>query len=142
MSPAADRQPGMHRQGRRLFLLAFAAHVGIEESRRLFDYMMQHSEKTPIVIDSDDLVNHPEAVLKYLCDLIQIPFDGKMLDWSHSKKEADDQLAVFMAWRKWSRLHRVHSYLLVPIDRHGRFASKHNHKELRKLGARTDSDAT
>ena len=84
--------------------------IGIEESRRLFDYMMKQSGKTPIVIDSDDLVNHPEAVLKYLCDLVKIPFDGRMLDWSHSKKEADDQLAVFMAWRKLSRFHPAHSY--------------------------------
>ena len=37
--------------------------------------------KTPVVIDSDELLKNPENYLKKLCELLNIPFSEKMLRW-------------------------------------------------------------
>lgn len=54
--------------------------IGIKKASELFLFL-QKKGKTPIVIDSDELLKNPEIYLKKLCDLLQIPFSVKMLRW-------------------------------------------------------------
>ncbi len=54
--------------------------IGIKKASELFLFLKKN-EKTPIVIDSDELLKSPEAYLKKLCDLLNIPFSEKMLRW-------------------------------------------------------------
>ena len=54
--------------------------IGIKKASELFLFLKKKG-KTPIVIDSDELLKNPEIYLKKLCDLLQIPFSVKMLRW-------------------------------------------------------------
>ncbi len=57
--------------------------IGIKKASELFLFLKKNG-KTPIVIDSDELLKNPETYLKKLCDLLNIPFSSTMLHW---KKE-------------------------------------------------------
>ena len=54
--------------------------IGIKKASELFLFLKKNS-KTPIVIDSDELLKNPETYLKKLCSLLNIPFSEKMLQW-------------------------------------------------------------
>lgn len=54
--------------------------IGIKKASELFLFLKK-SGRTPIVIDSDELLKNPEIYLKKLCDLLQISFSEKMLRW-------------------------------------------------------------
>lgn len=54
--------------------------IGIKKASELFLFLKKNG-RTPIVIDSDELLKNPETYLKKLCDLLNIPFSEKMLRW-------------------------------------------------------------
>lgn len=54
--------------------------IGIKKATELFLYLKQNG-KTPIVIDSDELIKDPEAYLIKLCHLLDIPYTSSMLSW-------------------------------------------------------------
>ncbi|HET8804316.1 MAG TPA: sulfotransferase family protein [Aequorivita sp.] len=54
--------------------------IGIKKASELFLFLKK-KRKTPIIIDSDELLKNPEMYLKKLCNLLNIPFSEKMLRW-------------------------------------------------------------
>lgn len=54
--------------------------IGIKKASELFLYLKKNG-KTPIVIDSDQLLVNPEVYLQKLCEKINISFSEKMLNW-------------------------------------------------------------
>jgi hypothetical protein len=54
--------------------------IGIKKAAEIFTYL-QGKGKTPIVIDSDELLKNPEVYLEKLCNLLGIPFSKQMLSW-------------------------------------------------------------
>ncbi|MDN3722864.1 sulfotransferase family protein [Aequorivita sp. SDUM287046] len=54
--------------------------IGIKKASELFLFLKKNG-KTPIVIDSDELLKNPKIYLNKLCDLLNIPFSEKMLQW-------------------------------------------------------------
>lgn len=54
--------------------------IGIKKASELFLFLKKNG-KTPIVIDSDELLKNPESYLRKLCGLLKIPFSEKMLQW-------------------------------------------------------------
>lgn len=54
--------------------------IGIKKASELFLFLKKNG-KTPIVIDSDELLKNPRNYLKKLCNLLGIPFSEKMLRW-------------------------------------------------------------
>jgi len=54
--------------------------IGIKKATELFLYLKQNG-KTPIVIDSEELIKDPEAYLIKLCHLLDIPYTSSMLSW-------------------------------------------------------------
>lgn len=54
--------------------------IGLKKSAALFLFLKRHG-KTPIVIDSDELLKDPENYLRQLCAALKIPFSKKMLTW-------------------------------------------------------------
>lgn len=54
--------------------------IGIKKASELFLFLKKNG-KTPIVIDSDELLKNPRNYLKKLCNLLEIPFSEKMLRW-------------------------------------------------------------
>ena len=54
--------------------------IGIKKASELFLFLKKNG-KTPIVIDSDELLKNPETYLNKLCDLLKIPYSENMLSW-------------------------------------------------------------
>lgn len=54
--------------------------IGIKKASELFLFLKKNG-KTPIVIDSDELLKDTETYLKKLCNLLNIPFAEEMLRW-------------------------------------------------------------
>jgi hypothetical protein len=54
--------------------------IGIKKEAELFLFL-QKNGKTPLVIDSDELLKNPKAYLITICEHLDIPFDEKMLVW-------------------------------------------------------------
>ncbi|MFC7356386.1 sulfotransferase family protein [Jejudonia soesokkakensis] len=54
--------------------------IGIKKASELFLFLKEH-HKTPIVMDSDELLKNPEQYLRKLCELLKIPFYERMLHW-------------------------------------------------------------
>ena len=54
--------------------------IGIKKAVALFLFLKKQG-KTPLVIDSDTLMVHPENYLRKLCHFLKIPFSNKMLKW-------------------------------------------------------------
>ena len=55
--------------------------VGFPEQRALFDLLTALNGVAPPVIDSDDLLEEPEAITEAFCDAVQIPFKPEALSW-------------------------------------------------------------
>ncbi|MBK5212652.1 MAG: sulfotransferase family protein [Flavobacteriaceae bacterium] len=54
--------------------------IGLKKASELFLFLKKNG-KTPIGIDSDELLKNPESYLIKLCNLLDIPFSKKMLRW-------------------------------------------------------------
>ena len=55
--------------------------IGFDEQRRLFDLLCIRDSKPPVVIDSDDLLENPPAMVEKYCNAIGIPFIAEALSW-------------------------------------------------------------
>ena len=63
--------------------------VGSKQQKHIFDIVLQHQNKSPIVVDADDLQNSPKSILSQLCSHLNIPFSSKMLSWAKGKRDSD-----------------------------------------------------
>lgn len=71
--------------------------VGFRELRLLFDYLKNKGalgESDPFVIDADDLLDHPEEVVRRVCEHTGLRFDKSMLKW-----DARDGIEAFEKWK-------------------------------------------
>jgi hypothetical protein len=55
--------------------------IGFDEQRALFDRLHDRHQHAPVVIDSDDLLEDPPAMVAKYCDAIGIPFIAEALSW-------------------------------------------------------------
>ena len=63
-----------------------AKEIGFAEQRRLFDILADKHGKAPVVIDSDDLLNDPPALVERYCNAIGIPFMAQALSWKPGER--------------------------------------------------------
>jgi len=54
--------------------------IGIKKAAQIFSFLNSKG-KVPVVIDSDELMIHPERYLRKLCEALGIPFCMSMLSW-------------------------------------------------------------
>ncbi|KAA3621643.1 MAG: sulfotransferase family protein [Flavobacterium sp.] len=54
--------------------------IGIKKSSELVKYLERNSREV-VVIDSDELMIHPENYLRELCRILDLPFYDEMLSW-------------------------------------------------------------
>ncbi|OAQ95105.1 dynamin family protein [Purpureocillium lilacinum] len=79
------------------------SETGYEELVRLFDYLIEQGivDKDHLtVLDADDLLDKPEAMIKLYCERTGIEFDPKMLVWDQEDKEHAAKL-----FAKWNGFH-------------------------------------
>ena len=62
--------------------------IGIKKAAELFTYL-KNQGKTPIVIDSDQLLKNTEGYLQKICDALDIPFTKDMLSWQKGGIQED-----------------------------------------------------
>ena len=62
--------------------------LGFVQQAELFDHVCDLGQ-TPVVIDSYDIRQKPEVMLRKLCETIGLPFDPAMLGWPSGGHRAD-----------------------------------------------------
>ena len=88
--------------------------LGYRETRLLFDYLYPvHSRSpsfpfdatlgsdAPVLIDADDLLSHPESIVRSVCTHLDITFSTSMLSWS----SVDDQSHAHELFSKYAGYH-------------------------------------
>ncbi|MGB7287711.1 MAG: hypothetical protein WBC71_12330 [Salaquimonas sp.] len=63
--------------------------IGFRKQRELFDLAKGADGNMPAVIDAMDIRSNPEAMLRKLCETIDIPFLAEMLSWEPGPKPED-----------------------------------------------------
>jgi hypothetical protein len=63
--------------------------IGFVEQAEIFAMVADHLGHAPPVIDADDVLLNPEAMLTRLCARLGIPFDPAMLSWPAGPKPFD-----------------------------------------------------
>ena len=62
---------------------------GLWEQVELFKHLRQSTGKTPIVVDSKDVLMNPRDVLGKWCEALDIPFMDEMLSWQPGIRDTD-----------------------------------------------------
>lgn len=62
--------------------------IGLKDEFDLYQYLRSEG-KTPLVLDSGDLLKDPKSILTKLCDALEIPFSNAMLSWSSGPRSID-----------------------------------------------------
>jgi hypothetical protein len=84
-----------------------AEDAGYKDMRRLFDYLVRVGLIGPgtgneiCVVDTDDLLTHPEDVVSQFCASIGVSFDPGMLRWDSDS----DQKRAQEAFKNWAPFH-------------------------------------
>jgi hypothetical protein len=63
--------------------------IGFVQQRELFEREADRLSKAPPVIEGEDVLAHPRAVLTSLCAALDIPFTEKMLHWPAGPRATD-----------------------------------------------------
>ena len=71
------------------------SELGYREVRLLFDYLYPPASRSPslsakddaphtraILIDADDLLSHPDSIVRSVCQLVGLPYSSSMLSWA------------------------------------------------------------
>ena len=90
--------------------------LGYRELRMLFEYLHpstspsstipstegQPLDDAPILIDADDLLGHPEEVLRSICNRLNLPYSASMLTWD----TPEDYVLAESAFKKYAGYHQ------------------------------------
>ncbi len=75
--------------------------IGVKEQLELFDKVCQKSGHAPAVIDSADILDAPEAMLRVVCQAIDIGFQSSMLSWPQGRRSFDGLWAAHWYKSVW-----------------------------------------
>ncbi len=74
--------------------------IGYDKQFLLYNKISKLRKKSPMVIDSDDFIDHPEAILRAFSKHVGISFSRRSLSWDDSiLRELDKQIV----WKKWHK---------------------------------------
>jgi hypothetical protein len=71
-------------------------HIGLEALFELYSAVHAAGGRHPVVIDSDDLVERPEATMRAYCEAVDLPFMPEALAWDPADR---------FEWRRTARWH-------------------------------------
>jgi hypothetical protein len=63
--------------------------IGFIQQAEIFDWVCEHTGRTPAVIDANDVLESPERVLRLLCEAVDVKFTEAMLSWAPGLRETD-----------------------------------------------------
>lgn len=70
--------------------------AGYAEQRKIFEMVMDITDKVPALVDAEDLVENPYGVVKGYCERVGIPFMPEALTW---------QAILRPEWKPWEVWH-------------------------------------
>jgi len=76
--------------------------IGFVEQAEIFELVADHLGHAPPVIDADDILADPEAMLQTLCTSLGIAFDPAMLSWPRGPKPFDGVWAAHWYNAVWN----------------------------------------
>jgi hypothetical protein len=63
--------------------------TGLPQQVEIFEHVLARTGRPPPVLDSADLLQRPEPMLRALCDALGVPFSGRMLAWPPGRRDTD-----------------------------------------------------
>jgi len=63
--------------------------LGFVQQSSLFHWLQEKTGKTPIVVESADILERPEPMLRALCETLEIPFEEAMMEWPAGPRDSD-----------------------------------------------------
>ncbi len=63
--------------------------TGLPQQVALFEWLHERTGELPPVIDSEDVLRDPPALLRALCERLEIPFTQRMLSWPAGPRPSD-----------------------------------------------------
>ncbi|MCA9274516.1 MAG: hypothetical protein KDA29_00665 [Phycisphaerales bacterium] len=63
--------------------------LGLPQQVELFEWLRKETGKTPVVIDSRDVLMDPSRMLAQVCERVGVPFDDSMLSWAPGERDED-----------------------------------------------------
>ncbi len=55
--------------------------IGLERQSQIFDFILEKTGETPVVLESEEVLKNPRGVLSKFCEQLGIPFYEEMLKW-------------------------------------------------------------
>jgi hypothetical protein len=65
------------------------ADTGLVQQLEVFEFVRHATGRTPPVIDAADLLRDPPALLRALCERLELTFDDRMLHWPAGPRSTD-----------------------------------------------------
>lgn len=72
-----------------------AEDTGLPQQTRLFNQVVERTGVEPPVIVARDLLENPPAMLKALCEQVDVPFTEEMLNWPRGPRSTDGAWAPY-----------------------------------------------
>ena len=63
--------------------------TGLPQQLELFEHVQRATGSVPLVLDSKDVLQHPQVMLTKICNELGIPFYKEMLAWPAGSRESD-----------------------------------------------------
>ncbi len=63
--------------------------TGFPQQLEIFEYVRNTTGRIPAVIDSRDVLQHPESMLRKLCETIGVEYTPRMLQWEPGRRDSD-----------------------------------------------------
>lgn len=63
------------------------SEIGYDTQYHMYELLREQSNIPSLIIDADDLVQHPRAVIEAFCEEVGIPFIEKSLQWENIPQE-------------------------------------------------------
>lgn len=69
--------------------------LGFRQAVELFENLRKTSSHTPVIIDTESFLKHPDAQLRALCSALDVGFDENMLSWPAGSRDTDGVWAPY-----------------------------------------------
>ncbi|HZE14107.1 MAG TPA: hypothetical protein VE086_10135, partial [Chthoniobacterales bacterium] len=63
--------------------------IGFIQQAEIFDWVCEHQDRIPPVVDAHDVLENPEEILRLLCEAVGVEFTEAMLSWPLGLRETD-----------------------------------------------------
>jgi hypothetical protein len=63
--------------------------LGFAQQAEIFDFVRTRTSSVPPVVDTKDVLDNPERMLRLLCEAVGVEFSGLMLSWPPGLRETD-----------------------------------------------------